>query len=291
MTRKGRELEKLVEALENYLCLSNKSFTIECPAFVEDRITGDLREIDVLLTSGQGHHMQKTAFECKDWNRKVGVPEVEAFITKTKDLKINKSIIVSSNGFYSTAIEKAKFYNISCLNMEEVKTFKWIETDKIQKIQKHLINQHWHITTDDESVQNVVNFVVMHSSGIKFTTELMNTKAFEYFNAINVQELEVGKKYKYLVNHNIDDFIIVDQDLGKQYKVTGFELHLEFEIKTEEIPIKFIEYCDVTEDSKLASGVAAEIKINDEIAGYMMIIEQEDGTNKLVYTQQSKPNK
>jgi hypothetical protein len=37
MPRKGRELEKLVEALENYL--SNENVSIESPGFVEDRIT------------------------------------------------------------------------------------------------------------------------------------------------------------------------------------------------------------------------------------------------------------
>lgn len=77
----------------------------------------------MLLTYRDGHHKILTAFECKDWNKKVGSQEVESFYAKTKYLKINNAILVSSLGFSEKAVEKANFYNISCIRMEEVESF------------------------------------------------------------------------------------------------------------------------------------------------------------------------
>lgn len=287
--REGRELEKLVEALENYL--SDKNVSIESPGFVEDRITGQKREIDVLLTSGQGHHRQLTAFECRDRTAKVGVPEVEAFYTKIKDLKINKAIIVSSSGFTSPAIIKAKFYNISCLCMEEVQKFDWLQTTIFHKVQKHLIKWHWHTNYDDESINEVVNKKLMHSSGNELTSEARRATALEHLKTIDNQDLEVDQVYRHLVNFNAQDFTIIDADTGKQYQVVECTLYLEFELKIEELPIKFVQYDDVTENNEVARAAVAEIKLNDEMAGYIMFVEQKDGSKKIVYTKQSKPNK
>ena len=289
MPRKGRELEKLVEALENYL--SNKNVSIESPGFVEDRITKEKREIDVLLTSGQGHHKQLTAFECKDWVAKVGTKEVEAFQTKIKDLKINKAIIVSSSGFASTAIEKAKFYNISCLDMEEVENFDWLLTDRVYKIQKNIIKNNWQINVDNESIKKVKNSKIMHSSGNEFTSQLMTANALEYVKTIDVQDLEVGQVYRHLVNYDAKDFEIIDEDTGNKYQATECKVYLEFELKIEELPLKLVQYGDVTENNKVARAAAAEIKLNDNMAGYIMLVEQEDGIKNVVYTNQSKPNK
>lgn len=289
MPRKGRELEKLVEALELYL--AGKNVSIESPGFVEDRVTGQKREIDVLLTSGQGHHKQLTAFECKDWKAKVGSPEVEAFVTKTKDLKINKAIIVSSNGFASNAVEKASFYNISCLDMEELERFDWLLTDRFHKIQKHIIKNNWQINTDDESIKKVVNSKLMHSSGIEFTSELMTANALEYLKTIDDQDLEADRIYRHLVNYNPREFIIIDEDTGSHYQASECKLYLEFELKVEELPIKLVQYGDVTENNEVARAAVAEIKINDDTAGHIMFVEQDDGSKKVVYTKQSKPNK
>ncbi len=70
MPREGRNLEKLTHALEKYM--AEKGATVESPGFVEDRITGQKREIDVLITQGEGHHKQIIAIECKDRKTPVG---------------------------------------------------------------------------------------------------------------------------------------------------------------------------------------------------------------------------
>nr|WP_322523652.1 restriction endonuclease [Vibrio parahaemolyticus] len=129
MPRKGRVLELLVEAIEKNL--GSGDFNITSPAYLEDRVTNQKREIDVLLTQGHGRHKFLTAFECKDLNRKVGVPELEAFHTKTKDLQINKAILVSSKGFANTALKKAKFYNIICLTLSELEAIDWLQTKEV----------------------------------------------------------------------------------------------------------------------------------------------------------------
>jgi hypothetical protein len=50
--------------------------------------------------------------ECKDKNRKVEVEEVEAFVTKRKDARADKAIMVSAKGFQRQAIKVAKQHGI-----------------------------------------------------------------------------------------------------------------------------------------------------------------------------------
>ena len=47
MPRQGRDLEKLTHALERYI--AEKGASVESPGFVEDRVTGQKREVDVLV--------------------------------------------------------------------------------------------------------------------------------------------------------------------------------------------------------------------------------------------------
>lgn len=105
MPRVGRAFENIVHTLEKVL--SDSKVSIESPGFLVDRVTNQKREIDVLIRFSQSHHKQLIAIECKDRKIPVGVPDVEAFNTKTRDLKITKAVLVSSSGFRKSAIEKA----------------------------------------------------------------------------------------------------------------------------------------------------------------------------------------
>ena len=138
MARKGKSLEQLTSALEKYIAEGNAS--VESPGYVPDRVTGQKREVDVLITKGVGHHKQLIAIECKDRKTPVGVPDIEAFHTKINDLHVTKAVFVSSSGFRQTAIKKAKFYNISCLDIDEVENCEWLLTDCIHCYEKKLLN-------------------------------------------------------------------------------------------------------------------------------------------------------
>ena len=110
----GQQLETIVAKLERLFAV-DPNISVQTPARLRDRVTGALREHDVLITQKRGHHVTLTAIECRDRSRKFGVPEVEAFAAKCRDTGINKAFIVSSKGFTKTALKKAVHENVGCL--------------------------------------------------------------------------------------------------------------------------------------------------------------------------------
>src|SRR3712207_7958108 len=51
------------------------------------------------LFRSQGLHKYLTIVECKRYARRVGIRDVEAFITKIQDVQANKGVMVSTVGF------------------------------------------------------------------------------------------------------------------------------------------------------------------------------------------------
>ena len=66
------------------------------------------REIDIFIRTRIGGHEIKTVIECKNWRRKIDVQVVDAFHSKIIDVRGNKGVIVSTNGFSDTARKKAR---------------------------------------------------------------------------------------------------------------------------------------------------------------------------------------
>jgi hypothetical protein len=108
------------------------------PKRLVDKDTGRLREHDVVLTFAEGHHELLLALECRDRSRPVGVPDIEAFHSKCERTGIDRGIIVSSKGFTSTALVKAKSYNIGCLSLDEVEGFDWCQIPAVTVLHRDL---------------------------------------------------------------------------------------------------------------------------------------------------------
>src|SRR4051794_29899547 len=96
--RPGIAFQDLVATLERVLS-SQDGVDIATPCYLPDKDTGARREHDVVITRRHGHHLIRTALECKDTGRTVGVPQVEAFAKKCEKTGIHHPVIVSSSGF------------------------------------------------------------------------------------------------------------------------------------------------------------------------------------------------
>lgn len=115
----GKTLEHLVVAIQEYI-KDNSDAQIISNAKLKDNAGLD-REIDVLVRTKAQGGIIGVAFECKDYQDKVDVKEVEAFNSKTLDIPgIHKRIIVSSNGYTSGAKTKARYYGIELYQLGEV---------------------------------------------------------------------------------------------------------------------------------------------------------------------------
>jgi hypothetical protein len=118
MARAGRELELLVAHLERNL--GSSDITVTSPDWLEDKVTGERREIDISLKGKVGSHNVLIILECRDKKRNEDVTWIEQLVTKREAVGANKAIAVSSIGFTSGAIAKANHENIELRTLEEL---------------------------------------------------------------------------------------------------------------------------------------------------------------------------
>jgi Restriction endonuclease len=82
---------------------------------IVDRL-GHSRQFDVVIRGKFGGQDILGVIECKDTKAKVGSPEVDAFVTKSQEVKANLRILMSRRGFTRPALEKCTHYGIQALS-------------------------------------------------------------------------------------------------------------------------------------------------------------------------------
>ena len=150
-SKPGKSLEALISSLERVLARNN-NVTVESPKFFPDRITGESREHDVVITLTGSHHKSTIAIECRDRSRKVTVNEIESFWSKCQDTGIDQGIIVSSKGFTKTALTKSLHRGIRCFRLSEASSFNWLLTTGIRIRHRRVVH------TNGPSIQRKILF-------------------------------------------------------------------------------------------------------------------------------------
>jgi hypothetical protein len=111
--KSGRSLEQAVGRIQQLLD-PNSSITYR--EKLPNRL-GILREFDVVVRGEFAGHPMLGVIECKDRSEKVGTPEVDAFVTKTRDINANLCLIVSPKGFTEPALRQAKDAGIGVFSL------------------------------------------------------------------------------------------------------------------------------------------------------------------------------
>ena len=110
MPRKGKRFEEAYEKLYN---LDKQKYKVKSPAYLTDIITGQKREVDVLVEyyDNEGK-LRKMSIECRDRKNKEDVTWIEQLRTKKEDLELDFIIATTTYDFSAPAIIKAKNYGI-----------------------------------------------------------------------------------------------------------------------------------------------------------------------------------
>jgi len=275
----GRKFENVVETLERIL--SDSKVTIESPGFLVDRVTNQKREIDVLIRFSQGHHKQVIAIECKDRKKPVGVPDVEAFNTKTCDLKITKVVMVSSSGFRKNAIKKASFYNISCLSVEEIEGFKWLGTKYVTLVENKILKIYFKIIPEARDTKDVSKLLIRDTSGAIFTKQVLNSNVLKFMNEQDFTNLEFNKPYRIEVPVDTTNIYIEDTQTGKTLKPNDDAKFIVTFVKvSKKVPFSLVSYSDIEENTVLTKAAIAPFAINEKTM-HLGIKENEDGTKQV----------
>ncbi len=111
--RPGLSFEQAVAAVQEMM---DPSATVSHGEYLVDR-HGHRRQFDVVIRANVGGHPILGVIECKDLNRRVGTPEVDAFVTKARDVNANLTLFASRRGFTQPAVEKATHYGIGVFSL------------------------------------------------------------------------------------------------------------------------------------------------------------------------------
>lgn len=101
--------------------------TVTESGMVFDTEAGILREVDILVEYKYAGHKFSFIVECRDRSRSETVEWIDGLVGKTKSLKVNKVIAVSSKGFAASAKTKAEANRIETLTLEEANETHWGE--------------------------------------------------------------------------------------------------------------------------------------------------------------------
>jgi hypothetical protein len=93
--------------------------------FLEDRITGELREVDVVVETQVGPYRLVLCFECTSGMRRADVGWVDEMHGKHQTLPTDKLFLVSQNGFTRRAAAKAASHNHVALSLAGLKKEDW----------------------------------------------------------------------------------------------------------------------------------------------------------------------
>ena len=118
-TDKGKIVEHIVALMHKYPDTSVKvEQNVRLPPVLHK--TGRKREIDVLLTRDIAGHSAQIAIECKNEQRPIDTPAIDAFAKKLQRVGIPYGIYVSASGYTKDAIENAAIDGIKTFTLKDL---------------------------------------------------------------------------------------------------------------------------------------------------------------------------
>ncbi|WP_341328427.1 restriction endonuclease [Methylotuvimicrobium sp. KM2] len=286
MPKTGKSLEKLVSSLEKALGDSG-NVVVESPKRLTDKITGKLREHDVVLTINQAHHQVIVAIECRDRSRPITVNQVEGFWKKCQDTGVDHGVIVSSMGFYNTARQKSDFLGIRCLDIEEVESFDWMLAQGMHSLTKRLLHHDWVFYPKKEGIADKTNMEVMDVEGNLLTQEVLTSNALSQLTKLLSEPLAPVEKDSVTVKFPGDNLIIRNTETGETSPVKYVMATLHYSIVDEFIPFKLIQYKDA--DENITEAAVADFNAGN-ITGKFMIVGKFDEEKKVVFVPDKAKN-
>ena len=122
MPKRTNIFQKVVFLLQKQLL--DKAIVTESK-LLKSKTTGDDVEIDIVIESYVGEIPIMIGIECTASSRLVDIEWINQMIGKHNDLPINKTILVSKNGFTKNAQKKAIFNNIDVFSLKQAKELSW----------------------------------------------------------------------------------------------------------------------------------------------------------------------
>jgi hypothetical protein len=217
----GIAFEKMVAAMQAQI---DPTSTVTHNEVIVDRL-GHSRQFDVVIRGQLAGQKLFGIIECKDLKRRVGNPEVDAFVTKSRDVNANFKLLMSRSGFTKPALEKCVDYGIEALSL--------VESDPANK--KFFLGTRWtadvrrwgkltvwlNFLNPDDKVEEIA--IKDLKIGGKPLMDGINNVLFEHEKSL--VQIEPDSIVGFDVNFNIPQAIEVKPGLEKLCK--GIVFHVE----------------------------------------------------------------
>ena len=274
--RRGRSLELLVSHLEKALGVEGVAM-VESPKYLPDKITGKMREHDVVLIFRHAHHQATVAIECRDRSRPVGTPQVEAFHTKCKHTGVGQGIIVSSRGFYRPAVEKAQHFGIRCLDIEDVASHDWLLAPGLRLSQRRPIHLA-SVVGSSEALEEDGDYIIATDEGDEISAESLRSVL-----------LEAAKRLPWdsrKGQDQVSEFKVEARDLWALNKKTGnrapidfVHCRISFEVIERLVPFRLVHYRDHVSAEGITEAAVAEVNAGKTAGRVVVVYKPGEGGN------------
>lgn len=285
--RPGRALEKLVASLERALG-GKDAVKVESPKHLPDRVTGELREHDVVITFPSTHHELMLAIECRDRSRKVTVNDVEAFAAKCQDTKVHKGVMVSPKGFSKSALTKAKNCGISCLGLSQVDMFDWLLVPGIQSRNRNILATRWTLIPEKDLVPKPTSFAVVDSNGNIVSPDAMLAAVRQALLGLPHDGEKLGLARRKIL-FNSPGIFFRDEITGIVHPVVKVLAEVDYETTEQFIPFEMVKYTDSDTGSLITDAAVADVNLGS-LSGKLMIVYKQDEGGHVVFVPNAKGN-
>lgn len=271
MPRAGRDLEKLVALIERSMH-GRDGVSIQSPAMLPDRDTGEMREHDVVIRFQHAHFQLVVAIECRDRASKIGSPAVEGFWAKCQKTGVNSGVFVSSSGFTSPALKKAAAYNIRCLSLSDAEQFDWCQCGGAWLIQPEILEGQ----IDCLAAKPIASpYKIYTNEGNEFTAEHAGQVAgAELIKVIPLGT--VGGPHKQLITFGPQQGYVIGAD-GKRQDIIGMNFWLIYRVNHTFLPFRYHSYADDAAGSEINTSASTTFDIGDVSARLTLLKQPNEG--------------
>ncbi|MBF4474516.1 restriction endonuclease [Methanobacterium formicicum] len=292
MVRKGREAELILKELESF-SLGDLA-EIKSPDRILDVETGTKREVDVSIRCSVGTHNFLTVIECRDRKPPQDVTWIEQITGKTKAIKADKIIAVSTSGFTEGAKKKAEKNNIVLRTLEEfnaAETINWLKNITVNRPSFEIINVNLSLINTKKGdnirppelikieIKAHEKILFSESSGehisfsdiIRFANE---QKQNFLFHDLKIDDKPVMKN----LTIKMGDKVYIDIK-NEKYYIDIIDAVLDCRIKSEIVPLqKALRYKE--KDNPLMDKMDYYFPFEDKEVTFTRIMDHETGRNK-----------
>ncbi|MDP9350573.1 MAG: hypothetical protein M3P51_03400 [Chloroflexota bacterium] len=149
MPKRSNEFQKVIHLICRQL---EEGATVTESKFLRDRLSGDAREVDIVIEMERTLGRLTVSVECVDHARPATQEWVERMHAKHEHLPTDRLFLVSRAGFYKPAMRQAELRGVTALTLDEAMDTDWNATvrvlDKLYLAQAILQPTNWTVYTD-----------------------------------------------------------------------------------------------------------------------------------------------